>query len=137
MKYLHSGYILFCQGADYEEDGRVDARGLFDLFVLKEVPSKMNCTCVIGFGTPYERRQYKGIVTIEDPDGNVVLTKDFNANDPGDIFKGHYIFQPDVSLTKEGAWSAKVSLLNWKDDTMWDCERKFFAMLEGDAPPDP
>ena len=67
MKYLHSGYILFCQGADHEEDGRVDARGLFDLFVLKELPTKMNCTCVIGFGTPYERRQYKGIVTIEDP----------------------------------------------------------------------
>lgn len=134
MKYLHSGYILFCQNASHEEDGKVDALGLFDLFVVKEFPAKMDCTCIIGFGTPYERRQYKGIVTIEDPDGNIVYTRDFNANDPADIFKGHYIFQPDVNLNKEGAWAAKVSLLNWKDESMWDCERKFFAMKEGEVP---
>lgn len=137
MKYLHSGYILFCQEADHEENGKVNARGLFDLFVVKELPAKMDCMCVIGFGTPYERRQYKGTVTIEDPDANVIFTLDFNANDPGDIFKGHYIFKAEATLPKEGGYVAKVILRNYKDDIMWDCERKFFTMLEGETPIDP
>ena len=137
MKYLHSGYILFCREADYEDNGRVNAHGLFDLFVEKELPAKMDCVCVVGFGTPYERRQYKGLFTIEDPDGNPIYIKDFNANDPSDIFKGHYIFRPELTLVKQGAYSAKVAILNWKDDTMWDCERKFWTMVESDAPPDP
>ncbi|MBK7836853.1 MAG: hypothetical protein IPP57_16875 [Candidatus Obscuribacter sp.] len=136
MKYLHDGYILFCQEATHEENGRVDAIGLFDLFVVKELPTPMGCSCVLGFGTPFERRQYKGNVTIEDPDGKVIFEREFNANDPADIFKGHYIFKPDATLTKEGAYAAKVSLKNWKDDTMWDFERKFFTMLEG-TPTDP
>jgi hypothetical protein len=137
MKYLHSGYILFCQEADHEDNGRIDTKGLFDLFVVEDLPAKMDCTCVIGFGTPFERRQYKGHVSIEDPDGTEVFSKEFAANDPGDIFKGHYIFKPEVTLSKEGAWSAKVSLKNYKDDTMWDFERKFWTMVAGDAPPDP
>ena len=136
MKYLHSAYILCCQEASHEENGRVDARGLFDLFVVKEFPAKMDCMCVLGFGTPYERRQYKGTVTIEDPDGNIIFEKEFHANDPADIFKGHYLFKAEATLPKEGAYAAKISLKNWKDDTMWDFERKFFSMLEG-SPVDP
>ena len=136
MKYLHSGYILFCQEACHQENGTVDAMGLFDLFVVKEFPTKMNCACVIGFGTPYERRQYKGTVIIEDPDANIICMRDFNANDPSDIYKGHYIFRPDCMLEKEGAYAARVSLKNWKDDSIWDFERKFFTMKEG-SPPDP
>ncbi len=136
MKYLHSGYILFCQEADHEENGTIDAKGLFDLFVVPELPAKMDCTCVIGFGTPYERRQYKGTVIIEDPDTNIIFMREFNANDPNDIFKGHYLFKADCMLSKEGAYAAKVSLKNWKDDSIWDFERKFFCMLAG-APPDP
>ncbi|MBX9938282.1 MAG: hypothetical protein K2Y32_03480 [Candidatus Obscuribacterales bacterium] len=136
MKYLHNGYILFCREAQHGENGEVDALGLFDLFVVPQFPYEMNCTCVLGFGTPYERRQYKGIVTIEDPDGKVVFTKDFNANDPNDIYKGHYILKVDCKLPREGGYSAKLSLSNWKDDNIWDFERKFFAMLEG-SPTDP
>jgi hypothetical protein len=137
MKYLHSGYILFCKEANYEDNGLVNATGLFDVFVEKSFPAKIDCVCIVGFGTPYERRQYKGLVTIEDPDGEPIYVKDFHANDPNDIYKGHYIFKPELNLSKEGAYSAKVTLLNWKDDTMWDCERQFWAMVEGEAPPDP
>jgi hypothetical protein len=75
MKYLHSGYILFCDQADHTDDGKVDASGLFDLFVVKSLPARIDCCWVIGFGTPYERRQYKGIVTLEDPLGETVSTK--------------------------------------------------------------
>jgi hypothetical protein len=137
MKYLHSGYILFCDQADHTDDGKVDASGLFDLFVVKELPARIDCCWVIGFGTPYERRQYKGIVTLEDPLGETVFTKEFAANDPADIYKGHYIFRPEINLDREGSWTAKVVLKNWKDESMWDLERKFWTMLEGDAPPDP
>src|SRR5262249_19133135 len=98
MKYLHNGYILFCDKADYAEDGRVDASGLFDMFLGKDMPIKMSCYCVLGFGTPYERRQYKGVVSIENPEGAEVFQKEFNANDPQDIYKGHYIFKPDITL---------------------------------------
>ena len=137
MKYLHSGYILFCDKAEHGEDGRVDAQGLFDLFVGKELPIRMNCAWVVAFGTPYERRQYKGTVVLEDPDGKEVFSKEFNANDPNDLFKGHYIFTPDILLTREGLWTAKVFLKNWKGEGVWDVQRQFWTMLEGDAPPDP
>ncbi len=137
MKYLHSGYILFCQRADYSDEGRINCEGLFDLFVVKELPAKMDCAIVIGFGTPYERRQYKGTIVIEDTEGQSVLSKEFNANDPNDIFKGHYLFRPDVTLNKEGMWMAKVTLQNWKDELVWDFDRKFWTMIEGDTPPDP
>ncbi|MGH9554031.1 MAG: hypothetical protein ACRD3W_31925 [Terriglobales bacterium] len=137
MKYLHSGYILFCEEAQHEDNGRVDAKGLFDLFVLKELPTKMDCCVIVGFGTPYERRQYKGYVTIENPEGEEKFRKEFAANDPNDIFKGHYLFKPDVTIDQPGLWSVKTVLHNWKDESMWDFERKFWTMLQGDAPPDP
>src|SRR5271156_7180707 len=137
MKYLHSGYILFCDNAEHAENGRIDAQGLFDLFVGKDMPLKMNCHVVIGFGTPYERRQYKGTFSIENPDRDVVFSKDFNANDPADIFKGHYILKPDIMIDKEGMWLAKVVLRNWKDESMWELERKFWTMIEGAVVPDP
>jgi len=137
MKYLHSGYILFCDQAEHAEDGRIDAQGLFDLFVCKSMPTKVNCNVVVGFGTPYERRQYKGTFSIENIEGQEVFTKEFNANDPADIYKGHYIFKPELTLDKEGMWTAKVVLRNWKDEAMWDQQRQFWVMVEGDAPPDP
>jgi hypothetical protein len=137
MKYLHSGYILFCDQAEHAENGRVDAQGLFDLFVGKSLPIKMNCQMIVGFGTPYERRQYKGTISLENPTGEVVMSKDFNANDPADIYKGHYVFKPEAVLDTEGMWNAKVILKNWKEEAMWDLERKFWVMIEGDAPPDP
>jgi hypothetical protein len=137
MKYLHSGYILFCDKAEHAEDGRVDAHGLFDLFVGKSLPVTMNCYWVIGFGTPYERRQYKGLVVLEDPDGREVFSKEFNANDPNDLFRGHYIMQPEVILNREGLWTAKIFLKNWKNEGVWDIQRQFWVMIGGDAPPDP
>ncbi|HEY9870075.1 MAG TPA: hypothetical protein V6D08_12990 [Candidatus Obscuribacterales bacterium] len=137
MKYLHSGYILFCDRAEHAEDGRINTWGLFDLFVGKSLPIRMNCSWVIGFGTPYERRQYKGLVVLEDPDGREVFSKEFNANDPNDLYKGHYIFKPDILLNREGLWTAKVFLKNWKGEGVWDIQRQFWSMLEGDAPPDP
>ncbi len=137
MKYLHSGYILFCDEAEHAESGRVNAQGLFDLFVSKKLPIKTDCFMIIGFGTPYERRQYNGVITIENPNGEVVVKKEFQANDPSDIYKGHYVFKPNMLLDREGMWSAKVVLKNFKDDAMWDIERKFWVMVEGDSPPDP
>jgi len=84
MKYLHSGYILFCERAEHDDNGMLNVYGLFDVFELKELPAKMNCAWVIGFGTPYERRQYKGILLVEDPKGQKVLEIEFAANDPHD-----------------------------------------------------
>ena len=137
MKYLHSGYILFCDKAEHTEEGRVNTVGLFDLFVGKSLPMDMNCAWVIGFGTPYERRGYKGLAVLEDPEGREVWSQEFNANDPNDLFKGHYICHPDVTLTKEGLWTVKVFLKNWKGEGVWDIQRQFWTMLEGDSPPDP
>jgi hypothetical protein len=137
MKYLHSGYILFCDQAEHAENGRIDTQGLFDLFVCKTMPVKANCHVVVGFGTPYERRQYKGTFSIENIEGQEVFTKEFKAHDPADIYKGHYIFKPEINLDKEGMWTAKVVLRNWKDEAMWDLQRQFWVMVEGDAPPDP
>lgn len=137
MKYLHSGYILLCDKADLAEDGRINARGLFDLFVVKNFPSAINCHCVIGFGTPYERRQYKGHLEIEDPSGRTVVSKDFNANDPNDLFRGHSIIPLEFSITSEGSWTMRCSLYNWKNENVWDVTRQFWAMLAGDGPPDP
>jgi len=137
MKYLHSGYILFCDKAEHGEDGRVDTRGLFDLFVGKSLPIPMNCTWLIGFGTPYERRQYKGMAILEDPDGREVFSKEFNANDPNDLFRGHYIMRPDITMNREGLWTAKIFLKNWKGEGVWDIQRQFWVMVGGDSPPDP
>ena len=137
MKYLHTGYILFCDQVEHSEDGRVHAHGIFDLFMVKSFPSKMNCAWVIGFGTPFERRQYTGIVTIEDPDGSEVFRQEFQANDPQNIFKGHYIFRPDLQLTKEGLWTAKVVLSSWKDNSVWDLKRPFWTTIEKNGSPDP
>lgn len=133
MKYLHSGYILFCDQAAHTENGRVDAKGLLDLFAVRSLPVKMNCTWVIGFGTAYERRQYKGTVTLTNPQGEVVFTKEFQANDPSDTYKGHYIFRPDITLDKEGLWTATVDLRTLKDESIWDLERKFWTMIENDV----
>ena len=137
MKYLHSGYILFCQKAEHAEDGRINVEGLFDIFVEKSFPAKPDCYWVIGFGTPYERRQYKGTITVTNPDGEDVYTREFQANDPALIFKGQYIFKPDLTLTKEGLWTAKVVLNNWKDNSVWDLQRPFWATIEKDSHPDP
>ncbi len=137
MKYLHSGYILFCERAEHEDNGRVNTWGLFDLFTGKSLPIRMNCTWVLGFGTPFERRQYKGLVVLEDPDGKEILSKEFGANDPTDLFKGHHLLKPDVLLNREGLWTVKVFLKNWKGEGVWDIQRQFWAMLEGDTPPDP
>lgn len=137
MKYLHSGYILFCKEAEHADDGTVNLHGMFDLFVERALPIKMDCTWVIGFGTPFERRQYKGLVTVENPDGEEILRKEFSANDPADIYKGHYIFRPEITLTKEGLWTIKVVLNNWKDESVWDLQRNFWTMLAGTTPPDP
>jgi hypothetical protein len=137
MKYLHSGYVLFCDQADHGEDGRVSAKGIFDLFVAKSLPIHMNCSCVIAFGTPYERRQYKGLFVLEDPDGKEVSSKEFDANDPNDLYRGHYIFRPETTLFKEGLYTCKVFLKNWKGEGVWEIERQFWVMCEGDAPPDP
>ncbi|MBI4533588.1 MAG: hypothetical protein HY711_06535 [Candidatus Melainabacteria bacterium] len=137
MKYLHSGYILFCDRAEYADNGRIDANGLFDLLVGKGLPIRMNCTWVIGFGTPYERRQYKGLVVLEDPDGKEVFSKEFNANDPNDLYRGHYIFSSDLVLIRDGLWTAKVFLKNWKGEGVWDIQRQFWAMVEGATLPDP
>ncbi|MBX9948590.1 MAG: hypothetical protein K2Y39_05485 [Candidatus Obscuribacterales bacterium] len=136
MKYLHGGYILFCDQAEHAENGRVNAQGLFDVFV-GELPLKMDCQMVIGFGTPFERRQYKGLVVIENPEGHEIFRKEFQANDPNDIYKGHYIVTPEVTIDKEGMWTAKCVLRNYKDETMWDVSRQFWSMVEGSAPPDP
>jgi hypothetical protein len=137
MKYLHSGYILFCQRAEHSENGCIDVEGLFDIFVESSLPAKNNCLWVVGFGTPYERRQYKGAVTVADPEGKDVFSVDFQANDPETVFKGHYIFKPDFVLTKEGQWTAKVVLSNWKDNTVWSLERPFWVTLEKESVPDP
>ncbi len=139
MKYLHSGYILFCQNAEHGDDGRLDLNGLIDVFALEELPVEMKCACVIGFGTPFERRQYKGFVNIVDPTGREVLSREFSANNPDDVYKGHYVFSPEMKLDKEGAWTVKVLLKNWKNENMWDFERKFWCMKHSnlDGPPDP
>ena len=137
MKYLHSGYILFCDRAEHAEDGRVNALGLFDLAAGKNTPIAMKCHCVIGFGTPYERRQYKGTIIIEDPNGKELLQHEFQANDPNDLFKGHYILPVDLTLRTEGTYTARVVLSNWKNENVWEVTRQFWVMVVGDGPPDP
>lgn len=137
MKYLHSGYILFCERAEHDDNGMLNVYGLFDVFELKEIPTRMNCAWVIGFGTPYERRQYKGVLTVEDPKGAQVIEVEFAANDPHDIYKGHYVFRPEFTIDHEGAWTVKAVLKNWKDENTWDIERQFWCMEKTDSPPDP
>ena len=127
MKYLHSGYILFCEDTERGDDGSLNLKGIFDVFVVKEIPYHSSCSWVIGFGTPYERRQYKGTVTIENPDGEEAYRGEFSANDPNDIYKGHHVFKPQLNLSKEGMWSVKVTLRNWKDENMWDFEYIFIC----------
>jgi len=137
MKYLHSGYILFCERAEHTEDGKVNTVGLFDLFVDTNLPIQLRCGMVISFGTPYERRGYKGLAVIEDPDGREVWSQEFSANDPNDLYRGHCILHPELTLNREGLWTVKVFLKNWKGEGVWDVQRQFWTMLEGDAPPDP
>jgi hypothetical protein len=137
MKYLHSGYILFCEHAEHNTMGRINCQGLFDLFSGPSLPMRMNCTWVIAFGTPFERRQYMGLAILEDPDGREVFVHEFNANCPDDLYRGHYIFKPDINLTKEGLWSIRINLRNWKSDAIWEINRQFWVMLESDSPPDP
>ena len=137
MKYLHSGYILFCDKADHDDNGMLNVFGLFDVLEVNQLPTNMHCSWVVGFGTPYERRTYKGQLIVEDPAGKQVLDHEFAANDPNDIFKGHYVFKPEIDVEQEGAWTVKVSLRNWKDENMWEIERQFWCMLKSDSPPDP
>ena len=137
IKYLHSGYIIFCQKANFADDGKLNAFGLFDLFLSKALPIKMNCQWLIGFGTPFERRQYKGIATIEDPQGAEIYRQEFNANDPSDLYRGNYILPVNLDLESEGLYTAKIALLNWEEKIIWDIERKFWAMLEQEYPSDP
>lgn len=137
MKYLHSGYILLCDRADHAEDGRVNTHGLFDLFIVEQLPASYNCHCVIGFGTPYERRQYRGYLEVEDPFGKIVISKDFNANDPNNLFRGHSILPLELQITAEGCWTMRCSLYNWKNENVWEVTRQFWAMLASDSPPDP
>ena len=44
-----------------------------------------------------------------------------------------YIFKPDITLTKEGMWTVKVVLSNWKSITGLDLQRTFWTMIEGFA----
>lgn len=136
MKYLHSGYILFCHKAEHAEQssGQVNLFGVFDLFIVKQLPATLECQCVVGFGTPYERRQYRGHIEIEDPQGKVVFRKEFNANDPEDLFRGHSIFPVDISITAEGSWTIRCSLYNWKNENVWEVSRQLWAMIEDPAP---
>jgi hypothetical protein len=136
MKYLHSGYILFCDHADHAEDGRVNAYGLFDLCTGANLPLRLKGDCVISFGTPYERRQYKGLLIIEAPDGKQMLSHEFSANEPGELLKGHYIYGLDLNILQEGAYTAKAVLSNWKDEDVWEVSRQFWAMV-AENPPDP
>jgi hypothetical protein len=137
MKYLHSGYILFCEKADHADDGRVNALGLFDLVTGGNLPLRLRCDCIIGFGTPYERRQYKGVFTIEGPDGQPLVSHEFNANEPGELLKGHYIYKLDVNILQEGNYTARAVLSNWKDETVWEVSRQFWAMVALAVAPDP
>jgi len=132
MKYLHSGYILLCEKADHAEDGRINAHGLFDLIVVDHFPMYITCEFVVGFGTPYERRQYRGHVEVEDPIGRNVFTHDFNANDPGDLLRGHAIFPADILIQQEGCYTIKTALYNWKNENVWEVTRQLWAMIRDD-----
>lgn len=128
MKYLHSGYILLCNEADHAKDGRVNAKGLFDLFVVEDFPSQLKCNCIIGFGTPYERRQYKGHLEIEDPTGRTIFTSDFEANDLEDLLRGHSIVPCELWLHTEGSYTIRCALYNWKNENVWEVARQLWAM---------
>lgn len=133
MKYLHSGYILLCNKADHAKDGRVNAHGLFDLFVVEDFPSQMSGHCIVGFGTPYERRQYKGHLEVEDPTGRTVFTADFDANDTEDLLRGHAIVPVDLWLHVEGCYTIRCALYNWKNENVWEVSRQLWAMKTGSA----
>lgn len=136
MKYLHSGYILLCDRADHAEDGRINVHGLFDLFVVDAFPQNLSCNIVVGFGTPYERRQYRGHIEIEDPNGRIVFEYDFPANDPDHLLKGHAIFPADVLVYVEGSFTIKCVLSNWKNETVWEVTRQLWAMTRNEEPAD-
>ena len=129
MKYLHSGYILLCEAADHAADGRVNTTGLFDLFVVDNFPFNLKCVVVVGFGTPYERRQYKGHLEIEDPSGRTIFTQDFNANDLSDLLRGHAIFSAQIPIDSAGCFTFRCSLYNWKNENVWEVSRQLWAML--------
>lgn len=128
MKYLHSGYILLCNGADHAEDGRINLQGIFDLLVVQDFPANLRCQFVVGFGTPYERRQYKGHLEVEDPSGRTVFTTEFNANNPDDLLRGHAIFPAQFPVDQEGCFIVKCTLMNWKGETVWEVTRQVWAM---------
>jgi hypothetical protein len=132
MKYLHSGYILLCDRADHAEDGRINTHGLFDLIVVDAFPTTIKCQFVVGFGTPYERRQYRGHVEVEDPNGRNVFTADFNANDQVDLLRGHAIFPAEILVQQEGCFTIKTALYNWKNENVWEVTRQLWAMLRDD-----
>ena len=137
MKYLHSGYVLFCDRAEQEDNGRLNAVGLFDLCSGANLPLRMKCDCVIGFGTPYERRQYKGLFTVEGPDGKELIKHEFSTNEPGELLKGHYVYKLDFNVLEEGTYTARAILSNWKNENVWEVSRQFWATVEQDKPPDP
>lgn len=130
MKYLHSGYILLCEKAELTGEGRVNVHGLFDLCVMKSLPGVLKCQCVVGFGTPYERRQYKGYMEVDDPSGTTVFKQEFNANDPNDLFRGHAIVDMEAVVKSEGCWTIRCTLFNWKNENVWDVSRQLWAMIE-------
>lgn len=134
MKYLHSGYVLFCESAELADAGRINMQNVFDLFVVKKLPTTMSCQAVVGFGTPYERRQYRGHMEIEDPTGHVVFRKEFNANDPDDLYRGHSIIPVELTITTEGCWSVRCTLYNWKNENVWEVHRQLWAMVEVPVP---
>ncbi|MBX9685721.1 MAG: hypothetical protein K2X27_03405 [Candidatus Obscuribacterales bacterium] len=134
MKYLHSGYILLCERADHAADGRINCHGLFDLLVVDQFPSTLKCQFIVGFGTPYERRQYRGHMEVEDPNGRTVFTADFNANDPSDLLRGHAIFPAEIAVQQEGCFTIRCSLYNWKTENVWEVTRQLWAMLREEVP---
>ena len=40
--------------AEHADNGRLNAMGLFDLCTGKNLPLRLKCDCIVGFGTPYD-----------------------------------------------------------------------------------
>lgn len=132
MKYLHSGYILLCEKADEADDGRVNAHGLLDIISVDSFPQNLKCHLVVGFGTPYERRTYHALVRVEDPDRNIVFQEELNASESAKGSRGHAIFPCEMNIDREGCYTVIASLHNWKNENVWDCERKIWSIQSGE-----